>query len=101
MRGALRSSRLGEAQIGPDDLTSSRAAFPGASDLSTLCEARDVLARAERECLDGHRRLAATGRHEAAAVAHEQIWHVVAAVITVDDRRSRVVAHATRAEEVH
>jgi hypothetical protein len=44
-----------------------------------------VLAGPELECLDGHYRLATTGRYEATAIAHEQIWHVVAAVMSIDD----------------
>src|SRR3954469_14225984 len=43
------------------------------SDLSALRELRDVLASAEGQRLNGHRRLAAAGRDKAAAVAEKQV----------------------------
>ena len=70
-------------------------------DLAAPGESGDVFAGAERERLDGHRRLAAAGGHQAAAVAQEEIRDVVAAMVLVDHRRRRIVAHAARAEEVH
>jgi hypothetical protein len=71
------------------------------SDLSTPAEFRDVLARPERERLNRHRRLTAAGRDEAAAVAEKQVRYVVAAMLAIDDRRRRIVAHAAGAEQVH
>src|SRR5436190_22829785 len=69
-------------------------------DLSSLRGCRDQLTRSERQ--RGNRRcgLAPRRRDEAAAVADEQVLHVVRAVVFVDDRRLRVVAHAARAEQV-
>ena len=73
----------------------------GPLDLSALRESRDVLAGAERERLNRHRRLAAARGHEAAAVADERFGTSCAAMIPVDHRCRRVVAHAARAEQVH
>jgi len=45
--------------------------------------------------------LAAAGGYQAAAVAEEEIFHVVGAVIGIDDGGFGVVAHAASAEEMH
>src|SRR5690606_30811737 len=45
------------------------------SDLTRAREPTDVLRSPERQRLDGHGRLAAAGRHEAAAVADEEVGH--------------------------
>src|SRR5262245_14853195 len=70
------------------------------SDLTLVCEIRDVPGRAEGERHDRHRRLPATGRHEAAAVADEQVRDVVTAVKAVHDGAARIVTHPARAEEM-
>src|SRR6185312_16679366 len=49
-------------------------------------EPGDVLGSPKREGLDGHRRLAATGRHEVRPIADEEVRHVVRPVIPIDHR---------------
>jgi len=45
--------------------------------------------------------LATAGGDEAAAVAEEKILYVVGAMVGVDDRSFRIVAHAAGAKQVH
>ena len=60
-----------------------------------------MFARAEGERGNGGGRLAPRGGHHAAAVADEQIRHVVRPVVAVDDRRAWIVAHSARPEQVY
>ena len=73
----------------------------GSSDLAAPGERRDVLARPERQRRDRLGRLPARRGDHAAAVADEQVPHVVRAMEPIDDRGPRVVAHPARAEQVH
>ena len=59
-----------------------------------------MLTGTKRQRLNRHRRLTAAGRDKAAAIAHEQIRHVVRAMVLVHDRGVRIVAHAARAEQM-
>jgi len=59
-----------------------------------------VIGRPERERLDRHRRLAATGSDEARSVADEEVPHVVRAMVAVHDRITRIIAHARGAQEL-
>src|SRR5690349_2063194 len=54
------------------------------SDVIASREFGDVLTGAKGQCLDGHGRLAAPGRDQAAAVTQEEIADVVRAVMLVD-----------------
>ena|SRR5438309_1303230 len=49
--------------------------------VATLCERSDAVGSAECERFDGHCRLAAAGGDEAAAVAEENVFHVVGAMV--------------------
>src|SRR5258708_23925034 len=69
------------------------------SDFIAPGESADMIGRAESQRLNGHGRLASTGRDEARAVAEEQIRHVVGAVILVDDGTRGIVGHSTGAEQ--
>src|SRR3989454_7288765 len=70
------------------------------SNLAAPRELGDVLAGAVGQGLNRRGRLAPAARDEARAVADEEVPHVVRAVVAVDDRGPRVVAHAARAQEV-
>src|SRR4051794_20189030 len=70
-------------------------------DLILAREGGDVFAGSKRECLDGHGGLAPAGSDQAAAIADEQVRHIMAAMVSVDHRGGRVVAHAAGAEQVH
>ncbi len=70
-------------------------------DIAALGEGGDAVGGAEGEGFDSHGRLAAAGGYEAAAVAEEEIFYVVGAVIGIDDGGFGVVAHAAGAEEMH
>jgi hypothetical protein len=61
----------------------------------------NVLGSPECERLDRHRRLAPAARHETAAIAYEQVRHVVRAVKPIDDGALGIVAHAARPEQMH
>src|SRR5260370_17903863 len=71
----------------------SSPSFDRTSNFIALGELPDVVGCAERQRLNGHRRLASAGSDEARTVAQEQIRHVVGSVILVDDgaraRRAR------------
>ena len=49
--------------------------------VTTLCERSDAVGGAECERFDSHSRLAAAGGDEAAAVAEENVFHVVGAMV--------------------
>src|SRR5882757_1036084 len=68
--------------------------------VATLCERSDAVGGAECERFDGHCRLAAAGGDEAAAVAEENVFHVVGAMVRIDDGSLWIVAHAAGAKEM-
>src|SRR5882724_596300 len=68
--------------------------------VATLCERSDAIGRSECERFDGHSRLAAAGGDEAAAVAEENVFHVVGAMVRIDDGSLWIVAHAASAKEM-
>src|SRR5262245_55911410 len=59
-----------------------------------------VVGGAERQCLNRHRRLPATRRHEARSIADEEVRHIVRAVVAIDDRVPRIVAHPRGPEQL-
>src|SRR2546425_12828008 len=71
------------------------------ADFAALRERSDAVGRAERQRFDGHGGLAAPGSHQAAAVAKEEVLHIMCPVVRIDYRRLRIVPHAAGAEEVY
>src|SRR5712692_8046429 len=70
-------------------------------DFAALGQRGDAVGGAEGEGFDGHGGLAAAGGDQAAAVAEEEIFHVVGLVVGIDYGGFGVVAHAAGPEEVH
>src|SRR5256885_5037436 len=68
--------------------------------VATLCERSDAIGGAERERFDGHCRLAAAGSDETAAVAEENVFHVMGAMVRIDDGGLWIIAHAAGTEEM-
>ena len=71
------------------------------ADFAAFRQSRDAVGRAERQGFDGHGGLAAPGSHQAAAVAKEEVLHIMCPVVRIDYRRLRIVSHAAGAEEVY
>ena len=71
------------------------------SDLASPGERGDVLAGAERQGGNGLGGLPSRRRDHAAAIADEEVRHVVRAMEAIDHRRLRVVAHAARPQQVN
>jgi hypothetical protein len=68
--------------------------------LAPLGKANNVICRAICQCLNRAGWLPAPRCDEAAAIADEQIRHVVRAVVGVDDRAFRLFAHPASAEQM-
>src|SRR2546430_4144791 len=68
--------------------------------VATLCERSDAIGSAERERFDSHSRLATAGGDEAAAVAEEDVFHVMRAMVRIDDGSLWIIAHAAGTEEM-
>src|SRR5438874_1614054 len=71
------------------------------ADFTALGKRGNAVGRAESERHDGHGGLAASGGHQAAAVTQEKVLHIVCAMVCIDHRCLRIIAHAARAEQVH
>src|SRR5262249_41605934 len=70
-------------------------------DFAAFGKIGDAVGGAERERFDGHRGLATAGRDKAAAIAEEKIFHIVGAMIGVDNGSLWISSHAAGAEQVH
>jgi len=68
--------------------------------VATLCERSDAVGGAKRERFDGHCRLAAAGGDETAAVAEENVLHVMRAMVRIYDGSFWIIAHAAGTEEM-
>src|ERR1051325_727689 len=71
------------------------------ADFTAFGKRGNVVGRAESERHDGHGGLAASGGHQAAAVTQEKVLHIVCAMVCIDHRCLRIIAHAAGAEQVH
>ena len=71
------------------------------TEIAASGESADTIRSAVSQCLNGHGGLSAPGRDETTAVAQKQILYVMRAVVRIDDRTLRIVAHAAGAEQVH
>lgn len=69
-------------------------------DSSPIEESRDSVCGPERECLNRHRRLTATRSDKVAAVNNEEIRHVVSTMISVHNRRPRIISHSTSPKQM-
>src|SRR5437773_8436737 len=78
----------------PDSSTRSGA------DFAALRQRRDAVSGAEGQRFDGHRGLAASRGHQAAAIAKEKVLDVMCAVVRIDHRRLRIVPHPAGPEKV-
>ena len=74
--------------------------YPPPLYVASFCQGSDTVGGAEGQRHDGHRRLAAAGSYEAAAITEKKILYVVGLVISVDNRSLGIVAHATGAEQM-
>ena len=68
--------------------------------VATLCERSDAVGSAECERFDGHCRLAAAGGDEAAAVAEENVFHVMRPMVRTDNGSLWIIAHAAGTEKM-
>src|SRR5258708_37942559 len=64
------------------------------SDFAALGKGGNAVGGAESERFDGHGGLAPAGGDEAAAIAEKKILDVVGAVVGINDRGLRIIAHA-------
>ena len=71
------------------------------ADFAAFGQRRNAVGRPESECHDGHGGLTAPGSDQAAAVAQEEIFHVMRAMIGVDHRSLGIQAHAAGAQKMH
>src|SRR5258707_4332825 len=70
------------------------------SDFAALGKGGNAVGGAESERFDGHGGLAPAGGDEAAAVAEKKILDVVGAVVRINDRGLRIIAHAAGTEKM-
>src|SRR5262249_53817993 len=70
------------------------------AEFAAFRERSDAVGGAKCERFDGHGGLAAAGRDETAAVAEEQVFHVVRAMIRIDDGSFRVASHTAGSEQM-
>src|SRR5262249_49611722 len=68
---------------------------------AALGQGSDAVGGAECESFNGPRRLAAAGSDKAAAVAQEKIFHVVRAMVGIDDGSFWIAAHAAGSKQMH
>src|SRR2546427_13048381 len=71
------------------------------ADFAALRKRRNSVSGTEGQRFDGHGGLAAPGSHQAAAIAKEEVLHIMCPVVCIDYRRLGIVSHAACAEEVH
>src|SRR5258708_7347987 len=70
------------------------------SDFAALGKGGNAVGGAESERFDGHGGLAPAGGDEAAAIAEKKILDVVGAVVRINDRGLRIIAHAAGTEKM-
>ena len=71
------------------------------ADFAALRKRRNSVSGAEGQRFDSHGGLAAPGSHQAAAIAKEEVLHIMCPVVCIDHRRLGIVSHAAGAEEVY
>ena len=67
--------------------------------LAALRESGDPVGSAIGQRLNGHRGLATPGSYQTAAITKEKVLHIVRAMVGIDNRGFRIVAHAACAEK--